>query len=398
MPDSTAEGISMDLTYTPAQQAFRVEARTWLAANVPSEPLQSFDTEQGFAEHRAWEARLNEGRWGMVTWPTELGGRGCDLIEWLIFEEEYYRSGAPARVNQNGIFLLGPTLMEYGTPEQKARFLPRMATGEDIWAQAWSEPGAGSDMAAIRSKAERVGDHYVINGQKTWSTRAVWADWAFGIFRTDAQSQRHHGLTFILLPLDTPGITVRPIPQLNGLPGFAEIFFDDVKVPVENALGGEGMGWHVAMSTAGFERGLLLRSPARFQETAKRLVQLYLANREQADRDPAIGEAVMRAWLDAEAYTLSTYMTASQLVQGGKIGPESSTNKIFWSELDQRMHDTAMSILGLRGELLPHAPAAGDVGHWLEGFLFAQAGPIYAGTNEIQRNIIAERMLGMPRA
>jgi alkylation response protein AidB-like acyl-CoA dehydrogenase len=388
----------MDLTYTPAQQAFRVEARTWLAANVPSEPLQSFDTEQGFAEHRAWEAKLNEGRWGMVTWPTELGGRGCDLIEWLIFEEEYYRSGAPARVNQNGIFLLGPTLMEYGSEEQKARFLPRMATGEDIWAQAWSEPGAGSDMAAIRSKAERVGDHYVINGQKTWSTRAVWADWVFGIFRTDPQSQRHHGLTFILLPLNAPGITVRPIPQLNGLPGFAEIFFDDVKVPVENALGGEGMGWHVAMSTAGFERGLLLRSPARFQETAKRLVQLYQANREQADRDPAIGEAVMRAWLDAEAYTLSTYMTASQLVQGGKIGPESSTNKIFWSELDQRMHDTAMSILGLRGELLPQAPAAGDVGHWLDGFLFAQAGPIYAGTNEIQRNIIAERMLGMPRA
>lgn len=388
----------MDLTYTPAQQAFRFEARTWLAANVPSEPLQSFDTEQGFAQHRAWEAKLNEGRWGMVTWPTELGGRGCDLIEWLIFEEEYYRSGAPARVNQNGIFLLGPTLMEYGSEEQKARFLPRMATGEDIWAQGWSEPGAGSDMAAIRSKAERVGEHYVINGQKTWSTRAVWADWVFGIFRTDPQSQRHHGLTFILLPLDTPGITVRPIAQLNGLPGFAEIFFDDVKVPVENALGGEGMGWHVAMSTAGFERGLLLRSPARFQETAKRLVQLYQANREQADRDPAIGEAVMRAWLDAEAYTLSTYMTASKLVQGGKIGPESSTNKIFWSELDQRMHDTAMSILGLRGELLPQAPAAGDVGHWLEGFLFAQAGPIYAGTNEIQRNIIAERMLGMPRA
>ena len=388
----------MDLTYTPAQQAFRAEARAWLTANVPREPLQSFDTEQGFAQHRAWENRLNDGRWGMVTWPVELGGRGCDLIEWLIFEEEYYRAEAPARVNQNGIFLLGPTLMEYGSEAQKARFLPRMATGEDIWAQAWSEPGAGSDMAAIRSRAERVGDHYVINGQKTWSTRAVWADWVFGIFRTDPNSQRHHGLTFILLPLDTPGITVRPIPQLNGLPGFAEIFFDDVKVPVENALGGEGMGWHVAMSTAGFERGLLLRSPARFQETARRLVQLYQANREQADRDPAIGEAVMRAWLDAEAYTLNTYRTASQLVQGGKIGPESSTNKIFWSELDQRMHDTAMSILGLRGELQPEAPAAGDVGHWLEGFLFAQAGPIYAGTNEIQRNIIAERMLGMPRA
>lgn len=388
----------MELNYTPEQQAFREEVRSWLAANVPAEPLKSFDCEEGFAQHRAWETKLNEGRWGMVTWPKELGGRGCDLIEWLIFEEEYYRSGAPARVNQNGIFLLGPTLMEFGTAEQKERFLPKMATGEEIWAQGWSEPNAGSDMAAIRCRAELKGDHYVINGQKTWSTRAVWADWLFGLFRSDPQSSRHHGLTFILLPLNTPGVTVRPIPQLNGLPGFAEIFFDDVKVPVENVLGGEGMGWHVAMSTAGFERGLMLRSPARFQETARRLVQLYLANREQADQDPAIGEAVMRAWLDAEAYTLNTYMTASRLVKGGKIGPESSTNKIFWSELDQRMHETALSILGLRGELLPEAPDAGDVGHWLDGFLFAQAGPIYAGTNEIQRNIIAERMLGMPRA
>jgi alkylation response protein AidB-like acyl-CoA dehydrogenase len=388
----------MELTYTPAQQAFREEVRTWLAANVPAEPLESFDCEEGFRQHRAWEAKLNEGRWGMVTWPKALGGRGCDLIEWLIFEEEYYRAGSPARVNQNGIFLLGPTLMEFGTAEQQARFLPKMATGEEIWAQGWSEPNAGSDMAAIRCRAERQGDHYVINGQKTWSTRAVWADWLFGLFRSEPNSSRHHGLTFILLPLNSPGITVRPIPQLNGLPGFAEIFFDDVKGPVENVLGGEGMGWHVAMSTAGFERGLMLRSPARFQETARRLVQLYLANREQADLDPAIGEAVMRAWLDAEAYTLNTYMTASRLVKGGKIGPESSTNKIFWSELDQRMHETALSILGLRGELLPEAPDAGDVGHWLDGFLFAQAGPIYAGTNEIQRNIIAERMLGMPRA
>jgi alkylation response protein AidB-like acyl-CoA dehydrogenase len=388
----------MDLHYTESQQALRTEVRAWLAANVPAEPLQSFDTEAGFAQHRAWEATLNQGRWGMVTWPSELGGRGCDLIEWLIFEEEYYRAGAPARVNQNGIFLLGPTLMEFGTEEQKAHFLPRMASGADIWAQGWSEPGAGSDMAAIRAKAERVGDTYILNGQKTWSTRAVWADWLFGIFRTDPQSSRHHGLTFILLPLNSPGITVRPIAQLNGLPGFAEIFFDDVEVPAANVLGGEGRGWHVAMSTAGFERGLMLRSPARFQETARRLVELYLANREQADQDPAIGEAVMRAYLDAEAYTLATYMTASSLGKGGKIGPESSTNKIFWSELDQRMHETAMSILGLRGELLPEAPDSGEVGHWLDGFLFAQAGPIYAGTNEIQRNIIAERMLGMPRA
>jgi hypothetical protein len=387
----------MDLTYTDEQQAFREEVRTWLAANVPAERLRSFDTEEGFQQHRDWEAKLNQGRWGMVTWPEELGGRGCDLIEWLIFEEEYYRAGAPLRVNQNGIFLLGPTLMEYGTEEQKARFLPKMATGEEVWCQGWSEPNAGSDMAAIRCRAELDGDHYVINGQKTWSTRAVWADWCFGMFRTDPESERHRGLTFVLVPLDTPGITVRPIPQLDGLPGFAEIFFDNVRVPVENRLGGEGEGWAVAMATAGFERGLMLRSPARFQETARRLVELYKENRESADRDPAVRDAVMRAYLDAEAYCLTTYQTACRMMQGGKIGAEASTNKIFWSELDQSMHATAMSILGARAELWPHAPDASGVGNWLDGWLFSQSGPIYAGTNEIQRNIIAERMLGMPR-
>ena len=387
----------MNLDYTPAQYALREEVRSWLAANVPARPLQSFDTAEGFQQHRDWEARLNAGRWGMVTWPVAFGGRGCDLIEWLIFEEEYYRAGAPLRVNQNGIFLLGPTLMEHGSAAQQARFLPKMAIGEKVWAQGWSEPGAGSDMAAIRCRAQRQGDVYVINGQKTWSTRAVWADWCFGLFRSDPQSQRHRGLSFILLPLDSPGITVRPIPQLDHLPGFAEIFFDNVSVPVDNLLGEEGQGWAVAMATAGFERGLMLRSPARFQETARRLVQLYRDNQPAVDRDPALHDAVLRAWQDAESYCLATYRTACRINRGGAIGPESSTNKIFWSELDQRMHATAMSILGARAELLPHAPDAAGLGRWLEGWLFSQAGTIYAGSNEIQRNIIAERMLGMPR-
>lgn len=387
----------MKLEYTDPQHAFRAEIRAWLAAKLPAEPLQSFDTAAGFEQHRAWERTLSTGNWSMVTWPRELGGRGCDLIEWLIFEEEYWRARAPLRVNQNGIFLLGPTLMEHGSPEQKQRFLPRMATGEHIWAQGWSEPGAGSDMAAIRTKAVRDGDHYVINGQKIWATRAVYADWLFGLFRSDPDSQRHHGLSFILLPLKTPGITVRPIAQLNGQTGFAEIFFDDVRVPVENRIGAEGAGWNIAMSTAGFERGLLLRSPARFQATAEALIKLYLAHREAADRDPAVRDAVMRAWMDAEAYTLSTYQTASLLKAGARIGPESSTNKIFWSEMDRQMHETALSILGARAELMPHAPDAGDVGQWLDGFLFSTAGSIYAGANEIQRNIVAERMLGMPR-
>jgi alkylation response protein AidB-like acyl-CoA dehydrogenase len=387
----------MRLEYTTKQNQFRAEVREWLAANLPKQPLASFDTPEGFEQHRAWERKLSEKGYSAVTWPSALGGRGCDLIEWLIFEEEYWAAGSPLRVNQNGVFLLAPTLMEYGTPEQKARFLPRMATAEDIWAQGWSEPGAGSDMAAIRSRAVRDNGHYVVNGQKVWSTRAVWADWVFGLFRTDPNSQRHHGLTFLLLPLKTPGITIRPIKQLNGLPGFAEIFFDDVKVPVENRIGDEGAGWSIAMATAGFERGLMLRSPARFQQTARQLVELYRRHRDEADADPGIRDAVVKSWMDAEAYALATYRTACRLAKGGHIGAEASTNKIFWSELDLLMHETAMRILGSRGELMPEAADAGDIGQWLDGFLFSLAGPIYAGTNEIQRNIIAERMLGLPR-
>jgi alkylation response protein AidB-like acyl-CoA dehydrogenase len=388
----------MNLDYTPQQRAFRAEIRAWLKEHVPSEPLPSFDTEAGFAAHREWERTLHSGRWSMVTWPRELGGRGCDLIEWLIFEEEYWRADAPMRVNQNGIFLLGPTLMDFGTEEQKARFLPAMASGEHVWAQGWSEPNAGSDMAAIRTSARREGDEYVLNGQKIWSTRAVWADWLFGLFRSDSQSVRHHGLTFLMVPLKAPGITVRPIRQLNGHTGFAEIFFDDVRVPVANRIAGEGMGWQVAMATAGFERGLMLRSPARFQRTAEALRDLYLAHPDAAQRDPSLRERVTQAWMDAQAYALSTYNTASRLQKGGHIGAESSTNKVFWSELDLRMHQTALDILGAQAEVVPLDKAArAKHGNWLDGFLFAQAGPIYAGTNEIQRNIVAERMLGMPR-
>ncbi len=386
----------MDLAYTPEQQRFRAEARAWLEANVPRTPLPSFDTRDGFAAHRAWEKHLNQGGWAMVSWPTAYGGRGANLLEWLVFEEEYYRAGAPKRVNQNGLFLLGPTIMEYGTPEQKARFLPKIASSEEVWCQGWSEPNAGSDMAAIQAGAIRRGDHYVINGQKTWASRGAFADWVFGLFRSDPASERHRGLTFVLVPLDAKGITVRPIAQLDGETGFAEIFFDDVAVPVKNRLGEEGQGWSVAMATAGFERGLMLRSPARFQETARRLVALH--REHAAECEPALREAVVRCWMDAEAYTLETYRTVSRLLAGGKIGAEASLNKIFWSELDLRMHETALRILGDRADLLPEAPAAAGVGDWLDGWLFALSGPIYAGTNEIQRNVIAERFLGLPRS
>ena len=388
----------MDLRYTPQQDAFRKETRAWLESNVPREPLPSFDTAVGFEAHREWEKKLNAGGFAMVPWPVEYGGRGSDLLEWLIFEEEYYRAGAPGRVNQNGIFLLGPTIMEVGTPEQKARFLPKMASSEEVWAQGWSEPNAGSDMANIQATAIRDGDHYVINGQKTWASRGAYAHWLFGLFRTDPESERHRGLSFILSPLDLPGITVRPIQKINGKAAFAEIFFDDVRVPAPNLLGEEGAGWKVAMATAGFERGLMLRSPARFQSTAWRLVELYRATLERGDPvAPGTRERVSRCWMDAEAYALNTYQTVSRLMAGGKIGAEASLNKIFWSELDIELHEAALELLGPQAELQPDAPAAGDVGSWLDGYIFALSGPIYAGTNQIQRNIIAERLLGLPR-
>ena len=385
----------MNLTYTDRENAFRAEARAWLEANVPSAPLASFDTAAGAAQHRAWELKLNAAGWAMVPWPVEYGGRGANLLEWLVFEEEYYRARAPKRINQNGIFLLGPTLMEYGTPEQKARFLPKIASSAEVWAQGWSEPNAGSDMAAITTTAIRDGSDYVIRGQKTWASRGAFADWLFGMFRTDPASERHNGLTFVLVPLNTPGITVRPIAQLDGETGFAEVFFDDARVPVANTLGKEGQGWSVAMSTAGFERGLMLRSPARFQDTALRLVELLRENAMNVDE--ALRDEVVRAWIAAEAYTLDTYRTVSRLLAGGKIGAEASLNKIFWSELDIRMHELALEILGDRWDLLPEAPGAQGVGTWLDSYLFSLSGPIYAGTNEIQRNIISERLLGMPR-
>ena len=384
----------MDIKYTSEQKRFRGEVRDWLDVHVPTTRLPSFDTAEGFELHREWEKTLAKDKWGNVNWPIEYGGRGLDLISWLIFEEEYYRADAPLRVSQNGIFLLAPTIMEYGTEAQKSRFLPPMASGEEIWAQAWSEPGAGSDMAAIRTKAIRDGDDYVITGQKTWSSRAVFADWCFGLFRTEEGSERHKGLSKILVPLDSKGLTRRPIAQLDGDPGFAELFFDEVRVPVENCLGPEHGGWGVAMATAGFERGLLLRSPARFQAAAARLVKLYKVHKDRLSS--GVREQVIQAWMSTERFCAATYQLVARVQVGASISSESSANKLFWSEMDRHLHRTAMTIMGAQAELESGLDAI-DNGRWLDGYMFSLAGPIYAGTNEIQRNILAERVLGLPR-
>lgn len=382
----------MDLLFDDAAQEFRAQVRAWLSEHVPAQPLPSMDTAEGFEAHRAWEAEMAADRMSVVSWPEEYGGRDEPLLHWLIFEEEYYRAGAPGRVSQNGIFLLAPTLFEHAHPEQLAAIMPRMARADDIWGQAWSEPEAGSDLASLRSTATRTEDGWLLNGQKTWSSRSSFADLGFGLFRTDPEAQRHRGLTYFMFDLRAPGVTVRPIAQLDGEPGFAELFLEDVFVPDDPAdpgasgvIGEVNNGWKVAMSTAANERGLSLRSPGRFLAATDRLLDLW---RDRGHDSPASDTGVADAWIGARAYELSTYQTVSRLAAGGQLGLESSINKVFWSQWDIAAHQSALDLLGADAEL---------ESSWLAGYLFSLSGPIYAGTNEIQRNVIAERLLGLPR-
>lgn len=378
----------MDLTWSAGEEAFRAEARAWLEANVPRD-LPSGDTAEGFALHLEWERRLFADRWAVVSWLPEHGGRGASLWEWLLFEEEYYRAGGPQRVTQNGIFLLAPSIYEFGTPEQRDGILPRMAAADDLWCQGWSEPGAGSDLAAVSSRARRVDGGWVLDGQKTWTTRGAFCTHLFGLFRSDPASERHKGLTYLLVPLDTPGVTVRGFGRLDGDEGFAEVFFDeaflaDDAVPGGVVLGDVGGGWGVAMATAGSERGLTLRSPGRFLATADRLLALL----DDRDADEHLRRRAVDAWMKAEAYQLQTLQTVTRLAAGEKPGAEASMTKVWWSELDVELHEIALDVLGPDAEL---------EGPWSKGWQFSLSGPIYAGTNEIQRNVTAERVLGLPR-
>jgi alkylation response protein AidB-like acyl-CoA dehydrogenase len=384
----------VDLTWSADEDAFRAEARAWLEANLAEwkAPLggevRSGDTREGFAQHLEWERRLFADRWAVVSWAPEHGGRGASLWEWLLFEEEYYRAGAPPRITQNGIFLLAPSIYEFGNQAQRDGILPRMAGAEDLWCQGWSEPNAGSDLASVASRARRVDGGWVLDGQKTWTTRGAFCTHLFGLFRTDPDSSRHKGLTYLLVPLDTPGVTVRGFGRLDGDEGFAEVFFDDAfladdAVPGGVVLGEPQSGWAVAMATAGSERGLTLRSPGRFLATAERVLELA-----RSSGDAELRRRAARAWMHAEAYQQQTLATVTKLASGAKPGAEASLTKLWWSELDVELHQLALDLLGPDAEL---------EGPWSKGWQFALSGPIYAGTNEIQRNIAAERLLGLPR-
>ncbi len=377
----------MDLDLDKEVEDFRTEVRNFLAANRSNFPTESYDTAEGFEQHRRWDKVLFDAGLSVISWPERYGGRDASLLEWVVYEEEYFHAGAPGRASANGTSMLAPTLFAHGTEEQLDRILPKMASGEEIWAQAWSEPESGSDLASLRSTATKVDGGWKLNGQKIWSSRAPFGDRGFGLFRSDPEAQRHKGLTYFMFDLKADGITVRPIAQLGGDTGFGEIFLDDVFVPDEDVIGTAGDGWRAAMSTSSNERGMSLRSPARFTSAAQRVVELWKAHPDKTVRD-MFADRVSDAWIRAQAYRLQTFGTVTRLAAGGELGVESSVTKVFWSELDVAINQTALDLQGPDAEL---ADA------WTESYLFALGGPIYAGTNEIQRNIIAERLLGLPR-
>jgi alkylation response protein AidB-like acyl-CoA dehydrogenase len=385
----------MDLRWTTDESEFRDEAKSWLSDNVADwrrefdGTIHSGDTREGFAQHLAWERRLFDGRWAAVSWPERYGGRDASMWKWLIFEEEYYLTGCPPRVTQNGIFLLAPSIFEYGSQQQQDGILRRMAAGDDLWCQGWSEPNAGSDLASLQSRATRVDGGWVLNGQKTWTTRGAFCSHLFGLFRTDPTAARHKGLSYLLVPLDLDGITVRGFGRLDGDEGFAEVFFEDVFLPDavdygSPVLGDVNRGWEVAMATTSSERGLTLRSPGRFTSTADRLLGLW---RERGGNE-ALRQRIIDAWIKADAYRVQTMQSVSDTLEGRPAGARASLVKLWWSELDVQLHEIALDLIGPDAEL---------EGSWSKGWQFSLSGPIYAGTNEIQRNIAAERVLGLPR-
>jgi alkylation response protein AidB-like acyl-CoA dehydrogenase len=389
----------VDLRYSEKEEKFRAECRAFLGPNVPR-GLPPLDSAEGFPLHVAWEKKLYAEQLACVDWPEQYGGRDCSLLEWLIFEEEYFRAGGPQRATQNGIFLLAPAIFHFGNEEQKQRILPKIPNAEELWCQGWSEPGAGSDLASLTSRAERVEGPepgWKLYGAKTWTTRGTFSDKTFGLFRSDPESERHKGLSYFLVDLDIEGVTVRPINKLDGEEGFAEVYFDGAFVPDRDVLGEVDRGWYVAMATTGPERGLTLRSPGRFMAMADRLVELGKCSPELLDE--TLRERIAQRWMETEAYRLYGLWTATRIERGIDPGAESSVMKLHWSELDIDIHETALDIAGTAGELLGNSVDGADGlagGRWMKDYLFGLANPIWGGTSEIQRNIIAKRVLRMP--
>ena len=382
----------MDLRLDDAQREFRDEVRGWLEAHVPQKRFAPPSTDEGLAQHRAWERQMFDAGLAAVHWPVEYGGRGMDALSTAIFYDEYLRADAPERLNRLGLGLCGPTLIDVGTPDQQSRWLENILTCEHIWCQGFSEPGAGSDLASLRTRGVVNDKEIVVNGQKIWTSHSRYADWIFALIRTDTDAPRHRGITFLMIDRHQPGVEVRPIRQMNGSSDFAELFFTDVRVPLDNVIGDLNDGWRVAMTTLKHERGSGLNTAAHFRRTLDEMIGLMP---ESLRTDAGVQREVGRLYTEIEAYRYMTLRTLSAIAQDRQPGAQASMGKLWWSEMQVRLHEFGLRMVGERAELIDLG--ADEPSTLLQRYWLGRAAQIYAGSNEIQRNIIAERVLGLPK-
>ncbi len=397
----------MDFGFSPEEEAFRAELRSWLERELPAHRTSWPPSDDEFTLHPdrafdaclAWHRRLHAGGWVGVAWPRQYGGRGATLVEQMIFQEEMVRAGAPPGVNTIGLMLVGPALMEWGSEAQRRRHLPAILAADEIWCQGFSEPGAGSDLAALRTAAVLDGETFRVSGQKVWTSNAHRSHWCILLVRTDKDAPRHEGISCLLVDMRSPGITVRPLVQMTGDAEFNEVFFDDVRVPRENLLGRPNGGWKVAITVLMYERAGLGNQTNLHHYT--RLL-LDLARRASAgdgpaSRDPVLRQALAQCWIDAETLRLTGLRSLTRRLRGDPPGPEGSVLKLAFTEAYVRMAETAGRLLGAHATVERGAPRAVDGGRWAFQLLFARRFGIAGGTTEIQRNIIGERVLGLPR-
>jgi len=395
----------MDLNMSVEEQQFRDELRDWLKANVPPdwETKREEPLEARFDYLKAWQRKLFKGGWAGVSWPKQYGGRGASLMEQVIFWQEMALAGAPPMANAIGLSLVGPTIIAFGSDEQKKRYLSKILSADEIWCQGFSEPNAGSDLASLQASAKLEGDFYVINGQKTWISYGWAADWCEVVVRTDPNAvPKHKGLTVLLLDMKTPGVDVRPLRQMTGESEFNEIFFQDVRVPVANVVGQVNQGWDVALGTLMHERGTMGAGlQILYRRNMDRLIALsheVKRNGGTAAEDPLVRQNLAQCYAEIEIMRLNQMRAFSRLSATGVPGPEGSIQKIFWSELNQRVQQIAQELLGPYGQLASNSPYTVDKGMWSYGYLRSRGNTIEAGTSEVQRNIIGHFVLGLPRS
>ena len=389
----------MDLRFSPEDEQYRLKLRAWLEENLPRE-LPPAEQDAEFTYRRAWQRQLYAGGWVGINWPKEYGGQGATLIQQAIYAQEMTRAKAPQPANGLGISIVGPTLMHHGTEEQKKRFIPKILSGDEIWCQGFSEPNSGSDLASLQTKAVLDGDDFVVNGQKIWTSLGQYADWCILLVRTDSNAPKHRGISYLLVDMHSPGITVRPLKQITGNSEFNETFFDNVRVPKHNLIGEINDGWRIAMTTLTYERGISsLATQVRIKQQLDAMIDYARSTRQNGAtlaQEPVLRQQLARAYIGVEIMVLNLYRGITNRLRGKPPGPEASLDKLYWSELDKWMQELGMELQGPYSQLMEGSKYAVS-GNWQYNFLRSRAGTIYSGTSEIQKNIIGERVLGLPK-